>query len=198
MKPVLLLVDLQGDFLTPPGLQPSADAVTTRAARLLAGCRRRRVPVIHVWTTIRRGKDRRMLHWERMDRWMCVAGTTGHRTPAPLQPRASETIIHKTGFYAFANPALDSTLRRLKCDTVIIAGVHLHTCVRLVAMGCLERNLQVFMAEDAVAGDDPVFSASTRRWLAERCVEFQPVRAILARLDGGKKHPPGSKPCRRT
>jgi alpha-ketoglutaric semialdehyde dehydrogenase len=198
MKPALLLVDLQGDFLATPGLQPPADSVVGRAAKLLEGCRNRRVPVIHVWTTIRRGKDQRMLHWERADRWMCVAGTNGHRPPVALQPQEGETIIHKTGFNAFTNPELEATLRRLKCDTVIIAGVHLHTCVRLAAMGCLERNLQVFMAEDAVAGDDPIFSASTRRWLAERCVEFQPVRAILARLGGGKKRPPGSKPCRRT
>jgi len=41
------------------------------------------------------------------------------------------------------------------------------------------------MAEDAVASENPIFSASTRRWLMERCVEFEPVSAILARLDGG-------------
>jgi alpha-ketoglutaric semialdehyde dehydrogenase len=197
MKPVLLLVDLQGDFLATPGLQPSATAVTARAARLLDGCRNHRVPVIHVWTTIRRGKDRRMLHWERTGLWICVAGTAGHQPPARLQPRKGEIIIHKTGFYAFANPGLDSALRRLNCDTVIVAGVHLHTCVRLAAMGCLERNLPVLMAGDAVAGDDPIFSASTRHWLAERCVEFQPVSTILARLGGGKKRPPAPKPCRR-
>jgi alpha-ketoglutaric semialdehyde dehydrogenase len=197
MKPALLLVDLQGDFLVTPGLLPPADKVVERAAKLLEGCRTRRVPVIHIWTTIRRGKDRRLPHWERANRWICIAGTGGHQPPAVLQPQAGETIIHKTGFNAFANPELGSTLRRLNCDTVIIAGVHLHTCVRLVAMGCLEHHLQVFMAGDAVAGDDPVFCASTRRWLAERCVEFKPASTILIRLDGGKKTPAGLKQCRR-
>ncbi|MGA3285474.1 MAG: aldehyde dehydrogenase family protein [Verrucomicrobiota bacterium] len=185
MKPALLLVDLQGDHLATPELRPSADAVVTRAAVLLENCRHRRIPVIHIWTTIRRNKDRRLPHWERTDRWMCIAGTSGHQPPALLQPQASETIIHKRGFNAFAGADLDSTLQRLNCDTAIVAGVHLHTCVRLVAMGCLERHLQVFMAEDAVASEDPIYSASTRRWLAERCVEFEPVSAILARLDGG-------------
>ena len=185
MKPVLLLVDLQGDFLAAPELYPPADTVVARAARLLDGCRNRRFPVIHIWTTNRRGKDRRLPHLERADRWICVAGTNGHETPAALQPREGENIVHKTGFNAFASAELDSTLRRLNCDTVIIAGVHLHTCVRLVAMGCLERHLQVFMAEDAVASEDPFHSASSRRWLMERCVVFEPVSAILARLDGG-------------
>ena len=192
MKPALLLVDLQQDFLATWGLQPTADDLVAQTAALLDGCRKRRIPVIHIWTTIRRDNDQRMLHWRRANRWLCVAGTTGHQTPPRLQPQESETIIHKTGFNAFANPELDSTLQRLNCDTVIITGVHLHTCVRLAAMGCLERNLQAIMAEDAVASDDPIHSASTRRWLAERCVEFEPVGAILARLDGGaEKLPPG-------
>ena len=90
MKPVLLLVDLQNDHLAAPELQPPADAVVTRAAELLDHCRRHRIPIIHVWTTLRRDKDRRLPHWKRTDRWMCVAGTSGHQPPARLQPRAGE------------------------------------------------------------------------------------------------------------
>jgi len=48
MKPALLLVDLQGDYLAAPGLQPVAGILTTRAAALLDECRRRGVPVIHI------------------------------------------------------------------------------------------------------------------------------------------------------
>jgi nicotinamidase-related amidase len=194
MKPALLLVDFQGDYLNSPGIQPAVHALVAQSTALLEGCRKRCVPVIHIWTTIHRDNDQRMLHWRRANRWLCVAGTAGHQPPIRLQPQEGEAIIHKAGFNAFANAELDSTLRRLNCDTVIIAGVHLHTCVRLAAMGCLERNLQAIMAEDAVASDDPIHSASTRRWLAERCVEFEPVRAILARLDGGaEKLSPGCK-----
>ncbi|HYA79109.1 MAG TPA: cysteine hydrolase [Candidatus Nitrosopolaris sp.] len=189
MKPVLLLVDLQQDYLATRGLQPAAEDLLAQTAELIEGCRKRRIPVIHVWTTVHRDNDQRMLHWRRANIWRCVAGTIGHQAPARLQPQDGETVIHKTGFNAFANPELDSTLRRLNCDTVIIAGVHLHTCVRLAAMGCLERNLPATMAADAVASDDPAFSASTRRWLVERCVKFEPVSAILMRLDRDAEKP---------
>ena len=130
MKPALLLVDLQSDHLATPELHPPADAVVARAAVLLDNCRRRRIPVIHVWTTLHRDKDRRLPHWKRTGRWMCVAGTGGHQPPARLQPQAGELIIHKTGFNAFAGATLDTALRRLNCDAVILAGVHLHTCIR--------------------------------------------------------------------
>lgn len=41
MKPVLLLVDLQNDFLDAPGLEPERSAVVRQAARLLCGARAR-------------------------------------------------------------------------------------------------------------------------------------------------------------
>ena len=184
MKPALLLVDLQGDYLAAPGLQPAADALVVRAAALLDGCRRQCVPVIHAWTTLHRNDDRRLPHWRKINRWLCVAGTAGHQPPASLQPLKDEPIVHKSGFNAFAGGELASILQSLGCDTVILAGVHLHTCVRLAVMECLERNLQVFVAEDAIGSNDPVHAAATRRWLAERCVTFEPVSAWLARLEG--------------
>ena len=186
MKPALLLVDLQNDHLATPELRPSADTVVTRAAVLLDHCRHQRIPVIHVWTTIRRDEDRRLPHWKRTDRWLCVAGTSGHQPPARLQPRAGETIIHKTGFNAFAGATLDAALRQMNCDAVILAGVHLHACIRTAAAESLERGLEVFIAEDAVGSNDPTHAAAVRRWLAERCVQFEPVNAVLSRLDGNE------------
>jgi acyl-CoA reductase-like NAD-dependent aldehyde dehydrogenase len=184
MKPALLLVDLQGDHLATLQLHPSAEALVARAAVLLDVCRERRVPVIHIWTTIHRDDDRRLPHWEKNHRWHCVAGTVGHQTPAPLQPLANETVIHKSGFNGFAGGELDAALKKINCDTVVIAGLHLHTCVRTAAAESLERGLQVFIPDDAVASNDPVYAAGTRRWLAERNVEFVSTNEILTRLDG--------------
>lgn len=186
MKPALLLVDLQRDYLASPELQPPADTLIARAAALLEQCRQRRLPVIHIWTTVRRDSDERLPHWRRENRWQCVAGTPGHEPPEVLSPKAGEAIIHKTGFNAFARPELDGVLRNLGCDTVIVAGLHLHACVRGVAVECLERGLTVRVAEDVVASNDPIHAAAVRRWLAERCVSFEPGNTILARCGGAE------------
>lgn len=186
MKSALVLVDLQGDYLASQGMEPAASQLIARATALLEGCRRRRVPIIHVWTTIHRDDDRRLPHWKQDDRWLCVAGSDGHQPPSQLRALDGETIVHKAGFNAFAGGQLDSAMRHFNCDTVILAGVHLHACVRTAAVECLERGLQVFIVEDAVASNDPVHAAATRRWLAERCVQFDSVSAILARLDGSE------------
>jgi hypothetical protein len=112
MKPALLLVDLQGDYLGATGLQPAADILVSRATALLNGCRERQIPVIHIWTTVRRDNDRRLPHWKKANRWHCVAGTDGHKTPAPLQPIQNETTINKSGFDGFAGGELDAAQKK--------------------------------------------------------------------------------------
>ncbi|MFO1476081.1 MAG: aldehyde dehydrogenase family protein [Verrucomicrobiota bacterium] len=183
MKPALLLVDLQRDFLAGSKLEPAADVVVSEAAALLAGCRDRRVPVVHVWTTLRQGEDRRLPHWKQRGVWQCVEGTPGHETPTELRPAPGEPLVHKTGFNAFqAN--LDSVLKQLGCDTLLLAGVHLHTCVRLAATEALERGLAVFICDKATGSNDPAHAAAVRRWLSEREVRFVSAAAWFAGLDG--------------
>ena len=90
MNAALLLVDLQGDFLDLPGLQPPREQFIAHVAGLLEMCRRKKIPVIHLWTTIHRDNDRRLPHWKKNSQWLCVHGTSGHRTPARLQPLENE------------------------------------------------------------------------------------------------------------
>ena len=186
MKSALLLIDLQQDFLASNDLQPSAAVLVARAAELLNACRQRKLPIIHVWTTVDREKNVRLPHWRAQNRWMCVAGTPGHETPESLRPLAGESIVHKTGFNAFASGELDQILRSAGCDSVILCGLHLHACVRTAAVESLERDLKVVIAEDAIGSNDPIHAAATRRWLAARCVDFQPLGPSLNTLE----HPP--------
>lgn len=87
MKPALLLIDLQRDFLSSAGLLPPAEVLVDAAAELLELCRMSQMPVFHIWTTVHRDNDRRLPHWRKADRWICVAGTPGHETPETLRPR---------------------------------------------------------------------------------------------------------------
>jgi len=183
MKPVLILVDLQADFLAAPELQPPAEVLVARAAGLLQRFRQQHLPVLHVWTTVHRETDDRLPHWRRENRWMCVADTEGHQPPEALRPREGEPVLHKRGFDAFIGDGLERMLQGIPLDTVIVAGLHLHACVRAVAVGCLERGWAVRIADDAVASHDPIFAAATRRWLADRCVVFEPATSILRDLN---------------
>jgi acyl-CoA reductase-like NAD-dependent aldehyde dehydrogenase len=184
MKSALLLIDLQQDFLASADLQPSAPVLVTRAAELLRASRQSCLPVCHIWTTVDREKNLRLPHWRALNRWMCVVGTPGHETPPALQPLAGEIIVHKTGFNPFANGELEKFLRDAGCDSVILSGLHLHACVRAAAVESLERDLRVIIAEDAVASNDPIHAAATRRWLAARCVTFETAGSVFNQSNG--------------
>ena len=184
MKPALLLVDLQADYLGASGLEPSAGVVTERAARLLRGFRDAGLPVVHAWTTVDRARDGRMPHWKRAGTWQCVAGTEGHRPPAALEPRPGEAIVHKQFFSAFGDPGLDLLLRGLGVDAVVLAGVHLHACVRATALDAYAHGYRVSIADDATASNDPLHAAITRRYLRARVADFVSVDEGLRTLEG--------------
>ncbi|MGH2954353.1 MAG: aldehyde dehydrogenase family protein [Solirubrobacterales bacterium] len=186
MKPLLLLVDLQRDFLATPGLEPGVAAVVARAEALLAGARVAGAEIVHVWTSVSREDDRRMPHWRREGRWLCELGTPGHQPPPALEPRPDEPVIHKTGFNPFAGGELDRLLEAARPEPLVIAGVHLHGCVRQAVLEAYERHrVAVWVAADATATDDPVHGAITRRYLERRAARFLEVEQVLDRFGSG-------------
>jgi acyl-CoA reductase-like NAD-dependent aldehyde dehydrogenase/nicotinamidase-related amidase len=185
MKAALLLVDLQNDFLAAPDLQPSPGRLVEAAAGLLAAWRARGLPVLHVYTTVHREPDERMAHWKSRGVWQCVAGTPGHAAPPGLRPVADEFVGHKTAFNAFEDARLADELARRGVHAVVLAGLHLHACVRQAALECLQRGFKVLVAEDCCGSHDPVHSAASRRWLADRAVRFEPAGRVLSWLAAG-------------
>jgi alpha-ketoglutaric semialdehyde dehydrogenase len=184
VSPVLLLIDLQRDFLEGDGpLQPHAGLLVRRAAALLEGFRRRQLPVLHLWTTVRPGEPHRFAHWRGDRPPRCVAGSAGHETPAPLRPIPGEGIVHKRGYNPFAEGDLEARLSRLGSGAVVLAGVHLHACVRTAAVECLERGYAVSLAEDAVGTNDPIHGAAVQRWLSDRGAAFLTVADLLDSSD---------------
>jgi acyl-CoA reductase-like NAD-dependent aldehyde dehydrogenase/nicotinamidase-related amidase len=183
LKPLLLLVDLQQDFLTPAGLEPHRATVVAGAHALLQGCRERGVPVCHVWTTVQADPDERMPHWKKAGRWSCVAGSPGHQVAPGLEPLPGETVLHKSVFSAFANGVLNAQIKALGVDTIIIAGVHTHTCVRQAALDAYQLGLATWIAAEAIASYEPLEAAQTDLYLQHRGIKFVPTHQLFDRLD---------------
>lgn len=195
MRPLLLFVDLQNDFLSAAGLEPQAAEVVRKAARLLAGARARGVPVLHVHTSVDPERDDRMPHWKALSRWRCVRGTPGEAAPAHLLPAAGEAVVEKAFFSAFSSQRLEPALAASGADTLFVAGVHLHGCVRATVLDAYQRGFTVWVAEDAVGSDDPLHAAVTRRYLEGRAARFAPVEELLVLLAAGGTGPPPPMPA---
>ncbi len=183
MKTVLLLVDLQEDYLAEPGLEPHRETIVAGAAELLERARRHGVPVLHLWTTIEPGHDARLPHWKAAGRWACVAGTPGHAAPAALQPRQGELVFHKTGYGGFEDPALPAALPAGGPRLAIVAGVHTHACVRQAALDLFQRGFVVRVAREAIGSHEPMHAAQTELYLRRRGIRFVPTAVIFNELE---------------
>ena len=181
-QPVLLLLDLQADFLARAGLSPSAARLADRIRTLLRGCRERTIPVLHVRTVYRSDGSDRMPHWKRAGTWACLEGTPGALPPAGLVEAAGEPVFRKRFFSAFGAPGLEARLRELTPGSLLLAGLYLHGCVRATALDAYERGYDVWIVDDAVGSTEPVHAEITRSYLSERAARFVGTSELLDSL----------------
>lgn len=189
MKPALLVVDVQNDFLNRPGLVPARALLIERLARLAGGARSLGVPVLHVHTRTDRDGINRMAHLKRQDAWICVEGAPGAESPPEVGPLAGEAVFTKSVFDAFSDSALSAHLAGLGVDTLIIAGLYMHACVRETALAAYENGFRVLVAGDAVSTYDPLHGEITRRYLAGRGMAFLSTEELIRRMGGALPRP---------
>jgi nicotinamidase-related amidase len=123
-----------------------------------------------------------MPHWIRTGRWACVEGTAGAEPPPELRPDPSERQLCKRFFSAFGNRELGGALEADGVDTLVIAGVYLHGCVRATVLDAYERGYDVRVAADAVGSTDAAHARMSRDWLEGRAATFMDTGALLRRL----------------
>ena len=184
--PALLVVDAQQDFLAHPGLQPEAATLTGAIAGLIAWFRARGWPVLHIHTRVAADLSDAMPHWRQAGRGLCVEGTPGAMPPPPLRPAEGEGVFIKRFFDGFEAPDLTRGLREAGVDSVVVAGVHTHACIRATALSAYARGLAVFVPLEAVGSYDPAHAALTLDWLDGRAASCLPLQALQDRLAGGQ------------
>jgi alpha-ketoglutaric semialdehyde dehydrogenase len=180
LKTLLLLVDLQEDFLAEPGLRPHRARVEAGVLRLLKECRRRAIQVAHVHMAIHTDPDNRMEHWKNTGRWSCVTGSPGAASPLPLEKGPQERLFFKSTFSAFTGTGLSSWLLHEGVNTLWIAGLHWHTCIRQTALDAYQLGLHVVLCQDALGSTEPLQAAQSRIYLGKRGIPCRSTPDLLS------------------
>jgi acyl-CoA reductase-like NAD-dependent aldehyde dehydrogenase/nicotinamidase-related amidase len=183
MKPALLLVDLQNDFLDRQGLVPDRETVVAGAATLLYRFRRAGWPVLHIRMSVRSDGFGRMPHWIENGIWSCVVGTLGASPPPGLEARDGEPVFSKRFYSAFEDIGVSSALAGAGVDTVVVAGLYTHACVRATALDAYARGYAVSIASDAVASTEPAHAQISLDYLARLSIRNVESSKILAGLE---------------
>jgi nicotinamidase-related amidase len=157
-RTALLVIDMQDEFLRPewsPFWVPAATRMMPEVASLVATSREAGIPVI--WTMFddtHNGKDRPA------SLSMLTHGAPEWTRPGPAQIEdglgwlATDITIRKPSYGAFYDTPLDTILRNLGCDTVIITGTLTNYCCGTTARQAYERGYKVVFASDLTATDD--------------------------------------------
>ncbi len=168
-RAAVLLVDIQNDYCHPDGNTArkggdvsAAQAILAPLQRLLDGARAAGVPVI--W--IRNWHEK----WTDSAAWLARSEHAGSAARAGswgaefwgVQPLPDEPIVNKQRYSAFWGTRLDSILRTLKRETLILAGVATNVCVESTARdGCFLDYHIVFLSDCTASGDGPAAHEAT-------------------------------------
>lgn len=182
MRPALLLVDVQNDFLNRAELSPRAATFEAGLAALLACVRGQGWPVVHARTLVKADGSDAMPHWRKSGQLWCAEGSAGAEPPAALGALPGEIVVTKRFFSAFASPGLLTYLRAAQVGKLVIAGLYTHACVRSTALDAYGHGFEAYIPTDAVASYDKQHAELSLEWLDGRAAQCLPSAHILALL----------------
>lgn len=191
-KAVLLIHDMQDYFLK----FYQEGAVLTRKLianinALKAFCHQQEVPIIYTAQPDKQtDKDRALLN----DMW--GAGLNEHadlkKICIELTPSAYDTVLVKWRYSAFQRSVLESMMRDLGRDQLLICGIYGHIGCLVTAVDAFMRDIKPFMVGDAIADfseQDHLMSMSYVAGCAGKVVTtesiVQPWHYDLHRFDSG-------------
>lgn len=148
-KAALLVIDMQRFFLeqASPTFTCGGLAILPTLKRLIASFREADRPVIYV---------RHVHHPNRLDAgimgwwWegMCLEGSPESEVQADITPLSNEKVVLKHRYSAFYNTDLETVLRCLKIEDLVISGIMTNMCCESTARDAYYRDYRVFFLAD--------------------------------------------------
>lgn len=165
-KCALLVIDMQDEFVKPcwsPYWVPEATRRVPQIKRLIQLCRKKKIPVIYtVYSKTHRYLDRPLTLPLMPSRFpelsldqslFFVEGNVWHE----IAPVPGEIVIHKSSYGAFFETPLETILKNLGKDTVIISGTLTNFCCSTTARQAYERSFKVVFGSDITAAHFPKY-----------------------------------------
>lgn len=181
VKPLLLIIDMLVDFLD---RWPVGERVALVAANriLIDAFRVAEQPIAWVRQEFAPDLSDAFREMRRDNIRITIAGTEGSRIIPELVPAADDLHVVKKRYSAFFGTPLDEMIRTRGADTLVLAGVNTHACVRMTAIDAYQRDLDVIIAREAVGSYDKEHAAVSLRYLDDKIARVLPVGEVVARL----------------
>ena len=190
-KCALLVIDMQDEFVRPhwtPFWVPEATRQVPKIRTLINACRQKRIPVIftsfaRTYNCTDRPASGRLMPNRYNDVAQDPAWFRDGRIWHELTPLEGEIIIHKPSYGAFFDTPLETILRNLTKDTVIMCGILTNFCCGMTARQAYERGFKVVFGSDITSTDDPQLQEPELKVLRKGFAKVLTLTEIIRTLD---------------
>ena len=147
----LLIIDMINDWEFPDAdrLLPRAAAIAPAIAALKRRCRRAGVPVIYA--NDNRGQWRS--DFRRIVAHCTARSSPGHRVSKRLRPTARDYFVLKPKHSGFFSTTLETLLRYLETQSLILTGIAGNFCVLFTANDAYMRDFNLFVPSDCTVSN---------------------------------------------
>jgi len=195
-RTALLIQDLQNDVMIEKGAFADSGApqhakeqnVVANVKRLATAFRKAGSPVIHVWYIVEKGapglKQNAPLFEGVKGANALVRGTWGAKPAAGLEPKRGDFVVEKMRMSGWQDTKLETLLRGLGVDTVVVTGVSTSGCVRATATDALTEGFRPIVVADACADRTEELHRNNLADLDAKYADVVDLEEALARLGG--------------
>jgi nicotinamidase-related amidase len=185
----MLVIDMQKFFLDPasPSFTCGGVAVVQNIRKLIGAFRAAGRPVIYT----RHVHDPNLTDAGIMREWwegMCLEGSPQADVHDSLRPLAGEKIVFKHRYSAFYNSDLETVLRVLKIEDLVITGIMTNMCCESTARDAYYRDHRVFFPADGTGSVSEAMHLASLLNLAFGFAYVTTADEIIARVNSRRHH----------
>ncbi len=193
----LIIQDLQNDVITEGGAFADSGApahaksqnVVENVKALAAAARQAGMAVIHVYYIVEEGapglKRNAPLFEGVADGNALVRGSWGAAPAAGLEPVAGDIVVEKMRMNAFYDTRLDTMLRGLGIETLVITGAWTNFSVEHTARHGADAGYRAVVVTDGTSTIDDEWQKAALDFALQNIAERVPSKEVLAALGAG-------------
>lgn len=166
-RPVLIVIDMLNDYFSSWDVERREQLVTA-INDLVSLFHQSSAPVL--WVRQEFEPDLQDAFPEMRARGIhtTIKGTSGCQILSDLVIAASDLVIVKKRYSAFFGTNLEEVLDQLHCDSIVLAGINTHACIRMTAIDAYQRDWPVILASDCIDSYDRTHHDITLRYLKDK------------------------------
>lgn len=186
MRPALIVIDMLQDFWAGQDVA-RRDSLVGAINDLAADMRAQAHPVIWVRQEFEPDLSDAFPEMRAKNIRICVKGTEGCQLLPGLNVAPADSVIVKKRYSAFFGTGLDQLLERLAPDTLILAGINTHACIRTTAIDAYQSDWPVILARDCIDSYDREHHEVSLRYMQDKIATVKSNAEIRMQLESGSQ-----------